>query len=419
MKRIVALLLVLACVGIAYLGGDRISAAIRSGSTTEIRSKLSAGLDSAMARASSLTEGNPETRATRIGEPSSDSGRPVAPKGLVIGGDCPPPDSLPKATTASLIPLEAGLTLAHIWNRSSRNDEEYECLLQVTAVTSSYADVTYSCDRHEPARRRVCLSDLRVAHFYLTEAGLDQPPETSGATMFSLSTRSLQQLKSTTNTAHRFIEIANGWRQLKQPLRVVWDGNLHSGRLDRQSYPIIVNDRVLNVPVLKGVAFGDTPEHTSVIVLDNEALPIVLDYSVPFNGFRIRFTKISFPTNGALEKELEVEKHADVYGIYFDFASDHLRPESTPVLDEIAALLTKNGTWKLSINGHTDNIGGDAANLPLSRRRSIAVRTALVERYHIDGARLATSGFGASQPKASNTTPEGRSANRRVELVRQ
>jgi hypothetical protein len=419
MKRIIALLFILACLAIAYVGGDRISAAIRSGSTTEIRSKLAAGLDSAMARASSLTEGNPETRATRIGEPSADSGRPVFPKGLVFDGECPPPDSVPKATTPSLIPLEVGLTLAHIWNRSSRSDEEYECLLQVTAVTSSYADVTYSCERHNSARRRVCLADLRNAHFYLIETGGDQPNVTAGATMFSLSTRSFQQLKSTANTAHRFIEIADGWRRLKHPLLRDRDGNLHSGRPARQSYPIIVNDRVLNVPVLKGVAFGDTPEHTSVVVLDNEALPLVLDYSVPFNGFRIRFTKISFPTNGELEKELEVEKRADVYGIYFDFASDHLRPESTPVLDEIAALLTKNGTWKLSINGHTDNIGGDAANLPLSRRRSIAVRTALVERYHIDGARLATSGFGASQPKASNATPEGRSANRRVELVRQ
>jgi outer membrane protein OmpA-like peptidoglycan-associated protein len=153
-------------------------------------------------------------------------------------------------------------------------------------------------------------------------------------------------------------------------------------------------------------------------VLDNEALPVVLDYSVLGDRFRIRYTKISFPTDGELEKHLAEDKHVDVYGIYFDFASDRLRPESTPVLEEIAGALTKNSSWRLSIAGHTDNIGGDASNLALSRRRSDAVRKALVDRFHIDGARLATTGYGASQPKDSNTTPEGRSKNRRVELVR-
>jgi outer membrane protein OmpA-like peptidoglycan-associated protein len=68
---------------------------------------------------------------------------------------------------------------------------------------------------------------------------------------------------------------------------------------------------------------------------------------------------------------------------------------------------------------HTDNIGGDASNLTLSQPRSQAVRAALVERYAIDAATLTTSGFGASQPKATNDTIEGRARNRRVELVRQ
>ena len=120
-----------------------------------------------------------------------------------------------------------------------------------------------------------------------------------------------------------------------------------------------------------------------------------------------------------MEKHLAVEKHVDVYGIYFDFASDRLRPESTPVLSEIAGALANNAGWKLSINGHTDNIGGDASNMDLSRRRSDSVRRALVEQYHIDAARLITGGFGASQPKESNATVEGRGKNRRVELVRQ
>jgi outer membrane protein OmpA-like peptidoglycan-associated protein len=89
------------------------------------------------------------------------------------------------------------------------------------------------------------------------------------------------------------------------------------------------------------------------------------------------------------------------------------------VLREISEALTRNPAWKLTINGHTDNVGGDAMNLDLSRRRSASVRRALAETYHIDPARLSTAGFGASQPKESNATADGRAKNRRVELVRQ
>jgi outer membrane protein OmpA-like peptidoglycan-associated protein len=107
-----------------------------------------------------------------------------------------------------------------------------------------------------------------------------------------------------------------------------------------------------------------------------------------------------------------------VYGIYFKFARADIRPVSEPVLKEIAAVLKNNPDWKLSIVGHTDNVGGDSSNLDLSRRRSQSVKAALVERYGIAASRLTTGGFGASQPQAKNDTPEGRARNRRVELTR-
>jgi outer membrane protein OmpA-like peptidoglycan-associated protein len=120
-----------------------------------------------------------------------------------------------------------------------------------------------------------------------------------------------------------------------------------------------------------------------------------------------------------MEQHLALDKRVDVYGIYFDFASDRLRPESAPVLAEIAAVLAKNEGWKLNINGHTDNVGSDASNLELSRLRATSVKNALVERYGVAAGRLSTGGFGASQPQAKNDTPEGRARNRRVELIRQ
>ena len=122
---------------------------------------------------------------------------------------------------------------------------------------------------------------------------------------------------------------------------------------------------------------------------------------------------------GEMERRLAEEKRVDVYGIYFDFNSDRIRRESEPILEEIADVLGRNPDWTLSIHGHTDNVGGDAYNLELSRRRSEAVRKALVQRFGIAAERLTTAGYGASAPKDDNDTPEGRARNRRVELVRQ
>jgi outer membrane protein OmpA-like peptidoglycan-associated protein len=353
------------------------------------------------------------------GEPAS----PGFPDGLSVGDECPDASGDIAETGPARIPLKAGLTLSHMWIGRA-GDYEHECLTQIVAATSSYVDVTESCpvgaDRQNfTGKRRLCRGDLRDSYFYRTGTAAVVPPVVSPATMFSLSARSFLELKTTGNTRHRYIEIADAWRTSTDPMREDTDGTLHAGPLDRELYKVIVNDRQVELPAIVGMSNARTPKQTVAKVLDDERFPLVLDYEVPGDGFQIRFTKISFPTEGELEKHLAVEKHVDVYGIYFDFASDRLRPESTPVLNEIAGVLTNNAGWTLVINGHTDNIGGDAANLGLSQRRSEAVRRALVEHYHIDRARLITAGFGASQPKESNATVEGRGKNRRVELVRQ
>jgi outer membrane protein OmpA-like peptidoglycan-associated protein len=103
--------------------------------------------------------------------------------------------------------------------------------------------------------------------------------------------------------------------------------------------------------------------------------------------------------------------------IYFDFDSDTLRPESEPVLKTIAEILTRHPDWKMNLAGHTDNIGPDAYNLDLSNRRAEAVKTALVDDYHVDAGQVTTQGFGATRPEDSNQTRQGRAHNRRVELV--
>lgn len=84
-------------------------------------------------------------------------------------------------------------------------------------------------------------------------------------------------------------------------------------------------------------------------------------------------------------------------------------------LDQVAATLTQYEKTYVDVMGHTDSTGSDAYNQTLSERRASAVADYLSIRG-VQSARLATRGYGESQPKASNLDPAGRSANRRVEI---
>ncbi len=107
------------------------------------------------------------------------------------------------------------------------------------------------------------------------------------------------------------------------------------------------------------------------------------------------------------------------HGILFDTGSDRLKPESAPVIQSIARGLETNPNLRLLIEGHTDSVGNAANNLELSKRRAEAVKAVLAAQFKVDAARLTTAGLGASKPIDSNDTPQGRSQNRRVELVKQ
>ena len=106
------------------------------------------------------------------------------------------------------------------------------------------------------------------------------------------------------------------------------------------------------------------------------------------------------------------------HGILFSTASATIEGESTPTLKEIGDMLTAHPELKLTIEGHTDNVGAVGANQTLSEQRAAAVKQYLVSNYGISAARLVTKGFGSSKPATSNDTLEGRQNNRRVELVK-
>lgn len=102
--------------------------------------------------------------------------------------------------------------------------------------------------------------------------------------------------------------------------------------------------------------------------------------------------------------------------IFFETAHSRLRPESRMELDQMVETLKQYPTMHVELSGHTDSEGTEASNKKLSQDRSNAVRTYLVEKG-IDPARVRSVGYGESRPVATNDTPEGRQANRRVEFT--
>ena len=104
--------------------------------------------------------------------------------------------------------------------------------------------------------------------------------------------------------------------------------------------------------------------------------------------------------------------------IFFEFNSTTLRPEAHALLDKVGAALASDdlGTFRFSVEGHTDSVGSERFNDQLSRDRAAAVKTYLMARG-VREERLSTIGHGEATPVASNGTDDGRQRNRRVEVI--
>ncbi len=120
------------------------------------------------------------------------------------------------------------------------------------------------------------------------------------------------------------------------------------------------------------------------------------------------------------ETEIRIDLAADVL---FDFDKATIKKEAVPSLQNVATVLKANPKAKVTIEGHTDGKGTDAYNQPLSEQRAAAVKQWLVANAQVNGASIATRGWGKAKPVAHNTKPdgsddpEGRAKNRRVEIV--
>ena len=113
---------------------------------------------------------------------------------------------------------------------------------------------------------------------------------------------------------------------------------------------------------------------------------------------------------------LNRDGHVSLY-INFDTGKSVIRDESMPIIDQIVQMLNSNPELKLSVEGHTDNVGSPASNKTLSEARAKSVVSAIVSQG-VAADRLSPVGFGQDKPIADNSTDEGRAKNRRVELVK-
>lgn len=149
------------------------------------------------------------------------------------------------------------------------------------------------------------------------------------------------------------------------------------------------------------VSSGAIPLHGYVVVLERQVMT----------------SKLAFLSADAMKRKLDADGRVALY-INFDTDKATLRPDATPVVNEIAKLLQANPALKLSIDGHTDATGTAERNRVLSKERAESVRSALVAKG-IDAERLGAQGFGPDKPLAGNDDETGRARNRRVELVKQ
>src|SRR4051812_21863403 len=332
-----------------------------------------------------------------------------------------------------VIPLRPGLTVVTAVAENFGDYESIKRIVSTgpSGYTLSYAaDVPIDPDE-EPAPgkkpktrevrglRTVLAPDLQGAHDYMQLFGDKQPEVYKGTTAISVSAATLSELKAKGQSKITVVAggmdgmlggLLGGIRETdagaSDPAK--WSGPISMVKGGPATLTVLVNGTPTPLPVVH--AKGDLDDNEcDFFFLDDAAHPITLKFTIgdaDLQVVRIEFPAEAPPTAGlpppgggkpgpagagggaaggggggggggeaatttaaSIEKALQTSGKIDIYGIYFDFDSDRIKPESEPVLREIAKVMTDNPTWTLSVAGHTDNVGGDPYNLDLSKRR--------------------------------------------------
>src|SRR5262245_15860836 len=113
------------------------------------------------------------------------------------------------------------------------------------------------------------------------------------------------------------------------------------------------------------------------------------------------------------------QRPAVTLNVLFGSNSDVIPPTSYAEIDKLGTLLSwpQYADYRVQLEGHTDSQGSARKNQALSEKRVQNIKTYLVQHFHLAPERILAVGYGSSRPMASNDTPDGRSQNRRVEVV--
>jgi outer membrane protein OmpA-like peptidoglycan-associated protein len=225
-------------------------------------------------------------------------------------------------------------------------------------------------------------------------------------------------------------EPENGLESLSALLPILGvSRHYYRGTLERvgasEPFSVLLDGRrttVAAVHVKGTLTFSDRTITPQIWWLDDATNPLTLKWIV--GSVYETVTRIDRPiagTGGTTIVDGLAGKtcRAELSGVYFTTASAEVLEASMPALERFAALINQHPDWRITVEGHTDNIGPAAYNVDLSTRRAAAVREVLIRRFAVPAARLQSRGYGLTRPVETNGTDEGRAHNRRVEVSRQ
>ena len=273
-------------------------------------------------------------------------------------------------------------------------------------------------------QRIVLTHDLQSARIYRVRWLSGRTELARGTTALGLSREVFQELRKEGGSECSLASIEEagtliGATGLPSP---EYEGELKRVEEQPVPLPVVLDGQREWLPAIhaKGTFEGLTGDvNAEFWFLDDPQNPLTLRAVIGASRFVVvRIDRPKAVENAGLERALSAEQSVDLPGVYFEFGSARLRPESAAAIAEVAAVLRRHADWKIRFEGHTDTIGGTDANLELSRARAGAVRQAVIEQLGGGAERLDSAGFGQTRPHESNDTPEGRARNRRVEIVR-
>jgi len=326
------------------------------------------------------------------------------------------------------IPLSEGLIVV---TSVAEERGDYEVVKRISGPAADRIHISYSATvpvAGQPTelhgQRIVLTRDLQSARIYRVRWLSGRTELARGTTALGISTEVFEEVRRDGRSECSLASIEEagsllGATGLPSP---EFEGELERVEQRPVPVPVILDGERAWLPAIhaRGTFEGLTGEVDAEFwFLDDPRNPLTLRAVI--GTARLVVVRIDRPKSTdstRLERALASDEQVELPGVYFEFASARLRPESEAAIAEVVGVLRRHPDWRVRLEGHTDSIGGADANLGLSRARAGAVRQAVIDRFGGGADRLEAAGFGLTRPRERNDTAEGRASNRRVEIVR-